>query len=304
MARKKSEMSPEERLTKRAKARLHKTKQSAESRRKEFNLTLDYMKNILRQTYCAYSGEEFSDKMGPDLMTLERWDTDKGYVIGNVIPVKHKYNNLRGDLSFEQLCGSEYSKKVEAARLDRPETLLGKVKMHHETIQRIRANQEGRKAKVKTLLDKVILTEPEQVMLESCLRRLESSELEIKATEARMEKELKKVKGYIRHGVKTRQTAAEGYGIIAQGLLKYLNATPEQIKNLEKGLPLDGESECTMVMLCTTKTKKDSNSQSSTETCQKKLKLSLYHRIALWLNNGWKNTKIILKNCFTQNQLQ
>lgn len=299
---KKSTMTDEERLTKRAKSRLHKTKQSAEKRHKEFNLTLGYMKNILRQTHCAYSGEPFSDKMGPDLMTLERWDTDKGYVVGNVIPVKHKYNNLRGCLSFKQLCGEAYSKAQEAASLDRPETLKGKVKTHYETIQRIRKNQEGRKKKIETLMEKVILDNGEQVVLNACIKRLESSELEIKSIEARMEKELKKIKGDVRHGVKTSQTASEGYGIIAQGLLKYLNATPEQINNLEKGLPLDGESECTTVMLCTTKTKTDSTSQSSTLVPVKKL--SLYRRIVVWLNDSWKNTKIILKECFTQNQLQ
>lgn len=302
MSRKKSEMTDDERLTRRAKTRLHKTKQSAQSRRKEFNLTLDYMKNILRQTHCAYSGEPFSDKIGPDLMTLERWDCDKGYVMGNVIPVKHKYNSLRGNLSFEQLCGSEYSKKVEAARLDRPETLRGKVKDYYETIERIRKNQAGRKKKVEELLAKVILTEAEQLTLNVALKRLDSSELEVKSIEARMAKELKKIKSDVRHGVKTSQTAAEGYGIIAQGLLKYLNATPEQIANLNKGLPLDGELECITDTPCTTKTKMDSNSQSSTLVPAKKL--SLYRRIVLWLNDSWKNTKITLKECFTQNLLQ
>lgn len=284
--------------------RLIRTKKSAESRNKEFNLTFEYMKNILLQTHCAYSGEPFKPGKGPDMMTLERWDCDKGYVIGNVIPVKQKYNNLRGNLSFEQLCGSAYSKAQDVASLDRPETLKGKVKSHYETIQRIRKNQEGRKKKVETLMEKVILDNGEQVVLNACIKRLESSEKEIAILEACMEKELRKEKSNLRNQVITKTSAAHGYGIIAQGLLKYLNATPAQMENLMKGLPIDSEEKCTTDTHCITKTETDLNSQSSTKTLCQKTKSSLCHRIVLWLKNSWKTTKIILKDCFTQNQLQ
>lgn len=289
---------------KKANTRLIRTKKSAESRNKEFNLTFEYMKNILLQTHCAYSGEPFKTGKGPDMMTLERWDCDKGYVVGNVIPVKQKYNNLRGNLSFEQLCGSAYSNAQEVASLDRPETLKGKVKSHYETIQRIRRNQAGRKNKIKLLMDKVILTTEEKIMLNSCLKRLDSSEKEIAVLEACMEKELKKEKSNLRKQVATKTTAAHGYDIIAQGLLKYLNASPAQMENLMKGLPIDSEEKCTTDTHCTTKTKTDLNSQSSTKTLCQKTKSSLYRQIVLWLKDSWKTTKSILKDCFTQNQLQ
>lgn len=98
--------------------RLITTLGSAQRRNKEFNLTPEYLFNIMQQTHCAYSGEKFGTVKGnhPDSMTLERWNNDLGYVVGNVIPVKQKYNTLRGNKTIE---GLERKANEIAARIVR-----------------------------------------------------------------------------------------------------------------------------------------------------------------------------------------
>jgi hypothetical protein len=83
--------------------RLVHTYKSASSRNKDFNLSLKYLMNIMAQDTCAYSGEKFKKELGDDQMTLERFDNSKGYIEGNVIPVKLKYNKLRADFEIEDL---------------------------------------------------------------------------------------------------------------------------------------------------------------------------------------------------------
>ena len=79
------------------------TSSSAHRRGKEFNLSMQYIRNVMRQGHCAYSGEAFGDLGSYDGMTFERLDGDKGYVLGNVIPVKRKYNELRANLTQDEL---------------------------------------------------------------------------------------------------------------------------------------------------------------------------------------------------------
>lgn len=85
--------------------RLDTTFSSAHRRNKEFNLDSLYLANILQQTHCAYSGVEFSPygENGPNHMTLERIDNSIGYVKGNVIPVTHELNKMRGSFTMEEL---------------------------------------------------------------------------------------------------------------------------------------------------------------------------------------------------------
>ena len=83
--------------------RLVQTYKSASSRNKEFNLSMDYLLNIMAQDTCAYSGEKFHKEPGDHQMTLERFNNKIGYVEGNVIPVKLKYNRLRANHEIEDL---------------------------------------------------------------------------------------------------------------------------------------------------------------------------------------------------------
>src|SRR5699024_5483630 len=79
------------------------TKTSAKRRGKDFNLTSKYIANLLSQEFCAYSGERFDENSTQDKVSFERFNNDLGYVEGNVIPVKVKYNGLRADLSLDEL---------------------------------------------------------------------------------------------------------------------------------------------------------------------------------------------------------
>lgn len=82
------------------------TKRSAERRGLDFDLSLRDIENLCDQKYCAYSGEKFSTGKKvkeKEKLTFERLDNNKGYVKGNVVPVKLKYNNLRGNLELAEL---------------------------------------------------------------------------------------------------------------------------------------------------------------------------------------------------------
>lgn len=76
--------------------------QSAMKRNKEFDLSIFYLKNILSQKYCAYSGRKFS-KSGENSLSLERIDNRRGYVDGNVIPVCLCLNSLRGSKTTDNI---------------------------------------------------------------------------------------------------------------------------------------------------------------------------------------------------------
>ncbi|UHS65236.1 putative anti-sigma factor [Escherichia phage P896] len=95
-------MSKEEFELKVYKRREH-TKTSAKRRNKDFNLSSKYIANLLKQEFCAYSGERFDENSTQDKVSFERFNNDIGYIEGNVIPVKTKYNGLRADLSLDEL---------------------------------------------------------------------------------------------------------------------------------------------------------------------------------------------------------
>lgn len=75
-------------------------KRSAENQGKVFSLSFLSFVNIKRQTVCAYSGEEFASYKD---MSLERIDNSLGYVDGNVVPVTHEINNIRGSLDLSNI---------------------------------------------------------------------------------------------------------------------------------------------------------------------------------------------------------
>lgn len=81
--------------------RLNSIMAGASRRNKDFSMSLVTVRNIYRQTHCAYSGEAFGE--GDDGLSLERIDCNLGYVDGNVIPVKLKYNSFRGNHTIESL---------------------------------------------------------------------------------------------------------------------------------------------------------------------------------------------------------
>ncbi|ASD51985.1 Srd anti-sigma factor [Pseudomonas phage PspYZU05] len=77
-----------------------------------YELSYKFMENICSQTVCLYSGEHFSEDHWNERMSLERIDPNKGYIQGNVIPVKCKYNSLRGDLETPE----QFKEAIDALR--------------------------------------------------------------------------------------------------------------------------------------------------------------------------------------------
>lgn len=74
-------------------------KQSAEIRKKEFNLTFLAIKNIYRSKKCYYTGIVLTGKN----RSIDRIDNSKGYVIGNVVACDKDFNIKKGDLSLQDI---------------------------------------------------------------------------------------------------------------------------------------------------------------------------------------------------------
>lgn len=133
-------------------SRLITTLSSANRRGKDFNLTPEYLYNIMNQQVCAYSGEKFNNSHGnnPDAMTLERWNNDIGYIMGNVIPVKQKYNSLRSNFSVEQL---EAKANQTASRIVRSSDSVKNTMKREESKSKIMSDLENTALSLKTNME-------------------------------------------------------------------------------------------------------------------------------------------------------
>lgn len=223
---------------KKARRRLSHTRESARSRNKDFNLDRPYMENILLQTHCAYSGERFGS--GDDKMSLERWDNDKGYVKGNVVPVKLKYNLRRGDLSLKQLMAAGKIADSRVKELDRPGAVQPskKAREFHNVRLRVLKNVEGRKQSLKNLEASKVIDEPMMIRIETMKKRIESGTAEAARLLDLFEKEMNKVKEDPKSKVKTANNAAQEYGIIATALLRFEYMNAHNYVRLKRGLPM------------------------------------------------------------------
>ena len=73
---------------------------SAEKRGKEFDLTFQDVKSIMKRKTCYYTGIRLTECGNGDTpkatdRTVERIDPDKGYVRGNVVAVCHAANKIK-----------------------------------------------------------------------------------------------------------------------------------------------------------------------------------------------------------------
>ncbi len=79
-------------------------KESAEKRGKEFNMSLQSLRNIYTATKCYYSGVTLTREPGHhNSMTIDRVDNSKGYVTGNVVACSKRMNNIKGDMSYSEI---------------------------------------------------------------------------------------------------------------------------------------------------------------------------------------------------------
>ena len=70
----------------------------------EFNLTFDYVKQLLSYKTCFYTNVSFIDEEGSMLSrSFDRKDNSKGYIIGNIGVCTVDFNRRKGDLSLDEI---------------------------------------------------------------------------------------------------------------------------------------------------------------------------------------------------------
>lgn len=76
--------------------------QSATSRGFEFDLSFDTVKHLMTRTHCYYTNTEFEDE-GKLSLSIDRVDTKKGYIEGNVVSCTQEINNKKCNLTMEEI---------------------------------------------------------------------------------------------------------------------------------------------------------------------------------------------------------
>lgn len=77
--------------------KLHQLKDSAVRRGKDFDLTFNVVKKLLKKKTCHYTGLKFQADNNLHL-TIDRIDSSKGYVIGNVVACSGWANQMKNQL--------------------------------------------------------------------------------------------------------------------------------------------------------------------------------------------------------------
>ena len=76
--------------------------QSAADRKLEFNLSFESVKTLLKFQTCYYTGRKF-DNEGPYARSIDRIDSSKGYIEGNVVSCTVDINGKKSNLSDEEI---------------------------------------------------------------------------------------------------------------------------------------------------------------------------------------------------------
>lgn len=85
--------------------RLVRTKQSAESRGIEFDLSFKRLKQVLNSKKCYFTGVdlEYDNAESPNYLTLDRIDASKGYTDKNVVACAREFNFRKGSVTAEDI---------------------------------------------------------------------------------------------------------------------------------------------------------------------------------------------------------
>ncbi len=78
--------------------KLHQLKHSATIRGKEFNLTFAEVKRLVKRKTCHYTGLKFDPSINDYQLTIDRVDSAKGYVSGNVVACLNVVNSVKEHL--------------------------------------------------------------------------------------------------------------------------------------------------------------------------------------------------------------
>ena len=76
--------------------------QSAMDRKLEFNLSFESVKTLLKFQTCYYTGRKF-DNDGPYARSIDRIDSAKGYIEGNVVSCTVDINGKKSNLSDDEI---------------------------------------------------------------------------------------------------------------------------------------------------------------------------------------------------------
>lgn len=229
------------------KRRLDHTKASAKRRSKDFNLDFNYLKNILDQKVCAYSGESFNNSVEGEKLSLERFNNDIGYIKGNVIPVKKKYNTARSDFSLEELIekrdtiavriANPSARKVEKLNLD--DKKWAQIKKVYGTIVNIQKKRENRVKHMANMMKSQPLSKESELKLIGLKARINGS-LQAEGHEYAKLNVLLKGSDW---KTKTKLTNAESlfdtYDKVIQGLQRFEKISFIGKLKLKRGLPLN-----------------------------------------------------------------
>lgn len=82
--------------------KLVQLKQSAESRKIEFNLSFKTVKKLLLQKTCFYTGKPMTTT-GPSARSIDRVDSSKGYFDDNVVACTTDINSKKTNLSVDEI---------------------------------------------------------------------------------------------------------------------------------------------------------------------------------------------------------
>lgn len=220
------------------------TKASAKKRGKDFNLTSKYIRKLLEQEVCAYSGERFDENSVFDKVSFERFNNDIGYIEGNVIPVKVKYNSLRGDSSLDEM---KRAQTRLAVRISGSSKMPNSFKVTPDDYYRIRKivknikdTQKGLKKREKHLKELIKSGATDKTPSVIAIKaRIHGSNASI----GQMEKGLKSIIGGPDWRVKMKSSEAETrydmYDKIIKGLERLENLSFIDKLKLKKGLSLN-----------------------------------------------------------------
>lgn len=91
-------------------------RQNALDRGIEFTLTLQSIRNMLQAEHCYYTGIKMTESEGGKSRatdrTIDRVDSTKGYIPGNVVACCHAANNLKQMCEGGGIKGYELGRKV------------------------------------------------------------------------------------------------------------------------------------------------------------------------------------------------
>jgi hypothetical protein len=108
--------------------------QSAISRSIEFDLSFETVKSLLLRTHCFYTGIKFEDD-GKLSFSVDRIDSKKGYIEGNVVACSVDINSKKSNLTIDEinLIYQKIQKLIVPVKTKKPKTIT-KIQKNEEVI--------------------------------------------------------------------------------------------------------------------------------------------------------------------------